>query len=117
MKTFIKVVLILTVVAVAMFDVGSPLWNRSDAAGAADDASQVAARTYFETGDLNAAEPAARQAAAIRGATLTGMTVEEDGSIKVTVAHPAHSLVLHHISALRNWYNVTATATAPPIRA
>ena len=45
------------------------------------------------------------------------MTLEEDGSIKVTVAYPAHSLVLHHISALRNWYNVTATATAPPIRA
>jgi Flp pilus assembly protein TadG len=117
MKTFVKLVIILTIVAIAMFDVGSPLWNRSDAAGAADDASQVAARTYFETGDLNAAGTAARQAAAIRGATLTGMTLEDDGSIKVTVADPAHSLVLHHISALRNWYNVTATATAPPIRA
>jgi hypothetical protein len=117
MKTSIKFVIFVVIVAVAMFDVGSPLWNRSNAAGAANDASQVAARTYFETGDLNATEAAARQAAAIRGATLTGLTLEADGSIKVTVAHPAHSLVLHHISALRNWYNVTASATAPPIRA
>ena len=117
MRAFIKFVIIVTIVAVAMFDVGSPLWNRSDAAGAADDASQVAARTYFETGDLNAAQTAARQAAAIRGATLTNMTLEPDGSIKVTVTHPAHSIILHRISALKNWYNVTASATAPPLQA
>ena len=48
---------------------------------------------------------------------MTNIVLLPDGSIKVTVTARAKSYVLHHISALKNWYNVTATATAPPIRA
>jgi hypothetical protein len=32
------------------------------------------------------------------------------------VTHQAKSYVLHNISALKNWYNVTASANSPPIR-
>ena len=117
MRTFLKFVLVVAVVAGAMFEVGSPLWSRSEAAGAANDAASVAARTYFETGNLDTAKTDATEAAAIRGATLTNFQLLPDGSIKVTVSRPARSYVLHRISSLKNWYNVTAAATAPPLQA
>jgi Flp pilus assembly protein TadG len=117
MNGFVKLVVVLAVAAVLMFEVGSPLWGRSDAAGAAQDAASAAARDYFDSTNLDSAKQAAVAAAQIRGATVTGMALEADGSIKVTVNRPARSFVLHRISALKNWYNVTATATAPPIRA
>ncbi|MDQ6616178.1 MAG: hypothetical protein M3083_15920 [Actinomycetota bacterium] len=117
MRAFIKFILIVTVAAGVMFEIGSPLWSRSDAAGAAQDAASVAARDYFATGNLDTAHDAASAAAAIRGATVTNVALLPDGSITVTVHHPARSYVLHRISALKNWYNVTATATAAPLRA
>jgi Flp pilus assembly protein TadG len=114
---FVKLVLVVAIAVGAMFELGSPLWSRSAAAGAANDAAGVAARTYFETASLDSAQTAAASAAAIRGATLTKIALLPDGSITVTVTHSARSYVLHRISALKNWYNVSATATAPPLRA
>ncbi len=116
MKTFIKYILVVVILAGIMFEVGSPLWSRTAAAGAADDAANVAARDYFDSRSLDSARAAATSAAAIRGSTLTSIVLLDDGSIKVTVHRPAKSYVLHHISALKNWYNVSASSTAPPIR-
>jgi hypothetical protein len=117
MKTFIKLVLVVAIVTGIIFEIGSPLWARTAAAGAADDAANVAARDYFDSRNLDEARTAASNAAAIRGSTLTNIVLLDDGSIKVTVHRPAKSYVLHHISALKNWYNVSASSTAPPIRA
>jgi Flp pilus assembly protein TadG len=116
-STLLKFVLIVAIAAGAMFEVGSPLWSRSDAAGAAQDAANAAVRNYFDTANLDTAKTAASAAAAVRGTTLTTMQLQANGDITVTVTRQAPSYVLHRISALKNWYNVTATATAAPIRA
>ena len=117
MKSFVKVVLVLALAAGLVFEVGSPLWARTAAAGAAQDAANAAARDYFDNKDLTTAKTAAVDAAAVRGSTLTNLVLLPDGSMKVTVTHGAKSYVLHRISALKNWYNVKETATAAPIRA
>jgi Flp pilus assembly protein TadG len=116
-KTFVKCVVVLAILAGLIFEIGSPLWARADAAGAAQDAASAAARDYFDSANLDSARQVATTSAAVRGVTLTNLTVLPDGSIKVTVSRHAKSYVLHDISALKNWYNVSATATAPPIRA
>ena len=117
MSAFLKFLLIVAIAAGAMFELGSPLWSRSDAAGAAQDAANVAVRNYFDTGNLDSAKTAATDAAAIRGTTLTKIELQANGDIQITVTRHARSYVLHRISALKNWYNVTATATAAPLRA
>lgn len=117
MRPFIKYVLIVVLLGGLVFELGSPLWTRSQTTGAARDAATAAARDYFDSGNLDSARVEASRAAGVRGTTLTDIRVEPDGSITVTVARKARSYVLHHISALKNWYNVTASANAPPIRA
>ncbi len=114
MKTFIKFVLIVAVLGFLVFDFGSPLWSRTAASGAAQDAAAAAAQDYFGGSGLPAARTDANAAATARGATVTKMVLESDGDIMVTVTRPAKAYVLNHISALKNWYNVTASATAGP---
>lgn len=114
MKTFIKLVLVVGLVAGLIFEVGAPLWSRSAATGAAQDAAEVGARDIFQISDIDQARADAATAAAIRGATLTKFDLRQDGTVQVTVTRPVHSYVLGHISALKNWYNVTATASAVP---
>jgi Flp pilus assembly protein TadG len=116
LKPFVKFVVIIVLAAGLVIEVGSPLWTRSTTAGAANDAAAAAARDYFDSANLDSAKAAATQAAAVRGMTLTRIRLETDGSITVWVTHQAKSYVLHNISALKNWYNVTASANAPPIR-
>jgi len=117
MRALLKFVVMAALAAALMFEIGSPLWARSDAAGAAQDAANAAARDYFDSASVDSAKIAATNAATVRGVTLTSIVVLPDGSMKVTVHRFAKSYVLHDISALKNWYNVTATATAAPIRA
>jgi hypothetical protein len=116
-KFFLKLIFTLAVIAGLMFELGSPLWTRTDAAGAAQDAASAAARDYFNNASLPSAKVAATGAAQVRGASVTNVIVQPDGSIKVWVSEQAPSYVLHHVSALKNWYNVTASASAAPIRA
>jgi Flp pilus assembly protein TadG len=117
LRPFIKYIVIIVLAAGLVFELGSPLWTRSQATGAARDAATAAARDYFDSNNLDSAKAEAVRAAEVRGTTLTAIRVEADGSITVTVSRQARSYVLHHISALKNWYNVTASATVPPIRA
>jgi hypothetical protein len=117
-RSFIKFILIVAVLVGLVFEVGSPLWGRTAAAGAANDAASAAAMEYFSSGgNLVSAKAAAVSAASVRGATVTNVAVLADGNVKVTVSRPAKSYFLHNISALKNWYNVTASATAAPAQA
>jgi Flp pilus assembly protein TadG len=117
MKGFVKFILILALAAGLVFEIGSPVWAHTDASGAAQDAANAAARDYFDNNNLDSAKTAAVNAAAVRGAKVTKITMLSDGTMQVTVTRPAKSYVLHRISTLKNWYNVTETATAAPIRA
>jgi hypothetical protein len=117
MKFFVKLFVVVALGIGLMIEIASPLYTRTDAAGAAQDAASAAARDYFNSASLPSAQAAATSAADVRGATVTKLTILPDGSFDVTVVKHARSYVLHDISALKNWYNVKASATAPPIRA
>jgi Flp pilus assembly protein TadG len=115
MKTFVKVVIVVALAALLMFEVGSPLWARSQLAGAAQDAASAGARDLFQSGgNPDHARVEADRAAAFRGVKVTAFTINADGTVTVKVSRQAKSYVLHRISALKNWYNVTASATAAP---
>lgn len=118
MKTFIKLILVLAILVFLVFEAGSPLLGRTAASGAANDAANAAALDYFGSGgNLADAKAAAANAASVRGAKVTNVSVLSDGDIKVTVSRPAKSYLLHDVSALKNWYNVKASATATPAQA
>lgn len=114
MKSFVKLVIVIALVAGVVVEVGAPLWTRSAAAGAADDAASAGARELFQSNNTDEARSQAAAAAEFRGTKLTEFSIRPDGSVHVTVARKAKSYVLYHISSLKNWYNVTASATAVP---
>jgi hypothetical protein len=114
MKGFIKFIVIFAFLGGLVFELGSPVWSRTAAASAAQEAAGTAAQDYFGGATLASAKTDAATAATIRGATLTNLQLLADGDIQVTVTRPAKSYVLHDVSALKNWYNVKATATAGP---
>jgi len=114
MKGFVKFVLFLAIVAGLVLELGSPVWSHTAAVTAAQEAAGAAAQDYFGGSSFAAAKTDAVTAASERGATVTNMVLLTDGDIQVTVTRPAKSYVLHDISALKNWYRVSATATAGP---
>jgi hypothetical protein len=114
MKAFVKFVLVFAILGGLVYELGSPVWSRTAADTAAQEAAGTAAQTYFGGGTLTAARADAVVAATERGATLTDLQLLPDGDIQVTVTRPAKSYVLHDISGLKGWYNVKASASAGP---
>lgn len=114
MKALVKYLIVVLILLAFVLEVGLPLLTRSDAAGAAQDAASAAALNYFGDSNLSSARAAATSAAAVRGATVTNVVVQPNGDVTVTVTKETSSPLLVHISALKNWYDVKASATASP---
>jgi hypothetical protein len=114
MKGFVKFIVIFAILGGLVFELGSPVWSRAAAGTAAQEAASTAAQDYFGGATLASARSDAAVAATARGATLVNLQLLSDGDIEVWVTRPAKSYVLHDISALKNWYNVKASATAGP---
>lgn len=117
MKAIIKYLVVVLILLGLVFEVGLPLLTRSSAAGAAQDAASAAAINVFGGGNLTTAKAAAASAAQVRGATVTNVQVDTNGDVTVTVTKEASTPQVLHISALKNWYNVKASATASPAQA
>lgn len=115
MKGFLKLIVVVALVAWLVVEAGSPLWTRPEVAGAAQDAARAGARYLFTSTDLDQARAAAVSAATFRGAKLTDFSQQPDGSVKVTVYRRASPHALDRFSQLKNWYNVKASATAAAV--
>ena len=110
----VKVVLVIALMGLLAFELGSPLIVRDqadDAAHAVANESSFGLRDNYtqQTLDTACAEEAAEQHVQIRACT-----VNEQRAVLVTVAKEAKSYLLHNIGPLKSWYNVEASATAQP---
>lgn len=114
MKGFVKFVVVVGLLGFLGFELGSPVWSKTAASSAAQEAAGAAAQDYFAGGSFTEAKTVATTAATERGATVTNIEVLANGDIEVWVSRPAKSYLLHDVSAFKNWYNVKASATAGP---
>jgi Flp pilus assembly protein TadG len=114
MRQLLTVVVVLALAVGVVIEVGSPIWTRTELAGAAGDAANAGAREYFSTHDIPASSTAASDAAAVRGAHLDNFSFLRDGQVHVTVSRRAKSYVLCRYSRFKSWYEVSASAAATP---
>ena len=114
MRNFLTLVVVLALAAGVVIEVGSPVWTRTELAGAASDSANAGAREYFSSHDLTASTKAATDAAAVRGAHLDTLVYSTDGQVHVTVSRRAKSYVLYRYSRFKTWYDVSVSAAATP---
>jgi Flp pilus assembly protein TadG len=110
---FIKILLSMMLVGLAIEEGGQMIVAQIKAEGAAREAAQAAADSYRGYHDPAKAKSAARAAAHVKdsAARLTNLTISADGSATVTIHEEAHTLVVKHISFLKGWGEQEATLT------
>ena len=110
----IKLVVGIALAGFVLFELGSPLVTRTILDGQAHDAATDAAKDYFSGHDVGKAQAVAQQDATTDGATLAAFTVDDQGTVHVTLSKKAKSYVLHNFGPTKHWYDVSVTASATP---
>lgn len=101
----IRLVVSLGLLALVLFEAGSPLMTRLQLDGVAAETARQANREFAKSGSKAAAEKAAQAEAAQAGASLVGFAVTE-GSAAVTVSRKAPSLVFGKWDKTKGYYDV-----------
>jgi len=104
-----KAAVVLAVLGVVGFDGVSLLLTHLSTSDSASSGATAAATVIHDHGSLAAAEAAAASAAGA-GERVTGMTVDPDGTVHLSVRSSATSLVLRHVHD--SWTTVRADASA-----
>ncbi len=108
----IKVLVGIALVGFLVVEGGSPLVARAQADSAAHDVADEASfrlRDSFTQATLDAT---CRSEAEKRGVTILECTVNEKQEVVVKVQKHARSFLLDKFDATKDWYDVTASATA-----
>lgn len=101
----IKLIGSLALVALLLFEAGSPLMTRVQLDGVAAEAARQANREFDKTGSKTAAEKKAQETAAESGATLIGFAVTKDAAA-VTVNRKAPSVIFGKWDKTKSYYDV-----------
>ncbi len=110
----IKLVVILVVVGVALFELGAIVLVRATAADTASKAGQEAGFTYRGTGSVERAKESAEEIAEKEGATLVSFSVDTQRNITVTtVRKRSKSIFIHRIGFLEKYTEATSTQEVP----
>lgn len=115
-RWLIKTALGLLALFILVFDVGARFVVRVQLDDTATSAVDEAQRVLRRTRSTATAEQAAREVVEAKDATFVSFAVDTDGRIHVTVSKHVKSYVLHRIQPLRDWYDVTVSATSVPAR-
>ena len=107
----VKLVVSLVVVALALFEAGSPLITRVQLDGVAAEAARQANREFDKSGSKKAAEEAARAEAEESGAALTNFNVDKN-SAAVTISRVAPSVVFGKWDKTKSYYNVSVNGVS-----
>lgn len=107
----VKIVVSLTLTALIIVEVGSPLVTRAQIDGVANDVADSAALELLDRNDLARAREVAQAIADDNDVVLESFTVDTRG-LRVTVARKAWSMVLEKWDRTKTWYDVRVTATA-----
>ena len=113
-RWLLKLVIGIAIAGFVLFELGSPLVTRTIVDGQAHDAATDAAKDYFSGHDVDKARAAAQHDADGDVATLAAFTVDEQGTVHVTLSKKAKSYVLHNFGPTKHWYDVSVTASAVP---
>lgn len=108
----LKIVIGIALIALIAVEGGSPLITRAQVDGAAHDAANEAAGEYFQTRNVDAARAAAAEVAAKEDTVLEEFSVDEQGTVKVTLFKEAESILLEKWSVTESWYDIRVTATS-----
>ncbi|MGH2703539.1 MAG: hypothetical protein ACRDJ4_00140 [Actinomycetota bacterium] len=110
----IKIVVVLGILGLIVFEGGSVVLNRLTARDTASKAAQEAGFSYRDSTDQQRAEDAARQTAEAEGTTLVKLEIDlQNRNTTATVRKKAKSLLIHNIGPLRKYLTVTVSETAP----
>jgi Flp pilus assembly protein TadG len=112
----VKIVLGIALVGLAAVELGSPIVMRAQLDGVAHDAADAAELELQSRGDQEAAKAEAVRVAEENDATLEAFSIEQQGSIKVTVRKEARSFVLKKWSRTESWYDVKVSVTSEPAK-
>ena len=113
-RWLLQLVIAIAVAGLVLFELGSPLVTKTILDGQAHDAANDAAREYFNNHDANRAQAVALQDAQGDSAKLDAFSIDEQGTIHVTLSKQARSYVLHNFGPTKGWYTVHRSATAVP---
>ncbi|MBV9412722.1 MAG: hypothetical protein JO148_14115, partial [Acidimicrobiia bacterium] len=110
----IKLVVGIALAGFILFEAGSPIVTGVMLDGQASDAATDAAKDYFSGHNVNSAQAIAQQDANTDGAKLVSFTIDQQGTVHVTLSKQAKSYVLQNFGPTKNWYTVTRSASAVP---
>lgn len=112
----VKLLVSIAVIGFLIVELGTPLIVRSQLDDAAHDVANAGAFEYFQHKDIEAARTRARAVAEQEDVALpdSAFVLQNDGTIKVTLAKKAKSYLFHRLSFARSWYDVRVSATATP---
>jgi hypothetical protein len=113
-RWLVKIVVGIALAGFVLFEVGSPIVTRVILDGQAHDAATDAAKDYFSGHDADKARAVAQHDADGDGATLANFSVDDQGTVHVTLSKTAKSYVLHNFGPTKHWYDVSVTASATP---
>lgn len=110
----IRLVVVLVLAAVVLFEVAGVMIARVTAAETATKAAQEAGFAYTRSPDQQQAQAAARAVVEAEGATLDSVVVDPAARIvTVTLHKQARTLLVHRIRQLSEYATATATETTP----
>jgi hypothetical protein len=113
-RWLVKLVIGIALAGFVIFELGSPLVTKTILDGQAHDAATDAAKDYFSGHDVGKAQAVAQHDADGDGAKLAAFSVDDQGTVHVTLSKQAKSYVLHNFGPAKNWYAVSVTASATP---
>ena len=106
----VRLVVSLVLLAVVLFEAGSPLIARVQLDGVAAESARQARRTYDRSGSARSAEDTAKRIASEDGAAVTAFEVTREGDIALTVTRTAPSIVLGKWDKTKSYYEVSVDA-------
>ncbi len=107
-----KVVISIVVLGFAAVELGSPLIVRLQLDGVANDVADESFRTLSQSRSAGQARATAEQIVLDRDASLRSFEIDATGTVNVTVAREARSLVLAKVEQLKSWYDVSVAAVS-----
>ena len=110
----IKLVVGIALAGFVLFELGSPVVTKTILDGQAHDAASDAAKDYFSGRDVGKAQAVAQHDADGDGAKLSAFSVDDQGTVHVTLSKQAKSYVLHNFGPTKHWYDVSVSASAVP---
>jgi hypothetical protein len=110
----VRIVVVLALAALALFEVASLLFARFSASDMAVKATEEARFVYRNMGDLQRAQAAASEKAADGGAVLDTLTIDDQAQTATVTLHKrANTLVIERFDVFRKYVTATSTETAP----